>query len=56
MVRTASVTQVREKINTSAIAKWQRYEEELIPLVDALGGWKWIEEWSAKDDTFAKAQ
>lgn len=53
VVRTASVMQVRAKINTGAIAKWQRFESELMPLADALGGWEWIEKWSAKDKTFA---
>lgn len=53
VVRTASVTQVRAKINTGAIAKWQRFESELTPLVDALGGWDWIEKWAATDKAFA---
>ncbi len=53
LVRTASVTQVRAKINTGAIAKWERFNNEISPLMDALGGWEWIEKWTAKDKTFA---
>ncbi|WP_299554647.1 tetratricopeptide repeat-containing sulfotransferase family protein [uncultured Tateyamaria sp.] len=56
VVRTASVTQVRAKINTGAIAKWQRFESEISPLVDALGGWEWIRKWTATDKTFAVDQ
>ncbi|WP_299848042.1 sulfotransferase family protein [uncultured Roseovarius sp.] len=55
IVRTASVMQVRAPINTAALAKWKRYETELAPLVDALGGWNWIENWQAADAACAKA-
>ena len=49
MVRTASVTQVRAPITRSAIGKWTRYEKELQPLVKALGGPDWIDDWEGAD-------
>lgn len=48
-VRTASVSQVRAPINTGALAKWQRYEAALEPLIEALGGWDWIKDWETAD-------
>lgn len=49
VVSTASIMQVREKINTGALGKWKRYEKELQPLIGAIGGAEWIEEWQAWD-------
>lgn len=37
-VRTASVSQVRQPIYSSSVAKWRRYERHLQPLLEALGG------------------
>lgn len=48
-VNTASLVQIREGINTKGLGKWNRYESELAPLVDALGGWDWIREWEQRD-------
>lgn len=48
-IRTASVEQAREKINTRALGKWQPYEQQLQPLVDALGGPEWIQAWQTQD-------
>ncbi len=36
-VRTASVTQVRQKIYTSSVGRWKRYAPHLAPLLSALG-------------------
>jgi hypothetical protein len=36
-VRTASATQVRQPIYTSAVGRWRVYEEQLGPLLNALG-------------------
>ena len=36
-IRTASVTQVRQPIYTSSVARWRKYEAHLTPLLDALG-------------------
>jgi len=36
-VRTASVTQVRQPIYRSSIARWRRYEKHLAPLIEAIG-------------------
>jgi tetratricopeptide (TPR) repeat protein len=36
-VRTASITQVRKPIYQSSVDKWKRYEDQLGPLLDALG-------------------
>ena len=52
-VRTASFLQVREKINTNALGKWKPYEAELEPLVQALGGQEWIDDWQRRDDALA---
>lgn len=48
-VRTASVLQVRERINTRGLDKWRAYEAQLAPLVAALGGAEQIAEWEAAD-------
>ncbi len=37
LVRTASVTQVRQPIYTRSLARWRRYEHALAPLLDILG-------------------
>ncbi|WP_366662814.1 sulfotransferase [Leisingera sp. JC11] len=49
MVRTASLMQVRQAINTRGLGKWRRYEEHLQPLIDALGGEEWIRQWEQWD-------
>ncbi|HEY0665701.1 MAG TPA: sulfotransferase, partial [Gallionella sp.] len=36
-IRTASVTQVRQRIYTSSVERWRHYEKFLGPLLDALG-------------------
>lgn len=36
-IRTASVTQVRQPIYTSSVARWRNYEKYLGPLLDGLG-------------------
>lgn len=36
LVRTASVTQVREPVHTRAVARWKHYERELQPLITRL--------------------
>jgi tetratricopeptide (TPR) repeat protein len=36
-IHTASVTQVRQPIYTSSVARWKSYEKFLEPLIDALG-------------------
>ena len=43
IVNTASASQVKKPINTSAVARWKKYVDQLEPLVIALGGWDWIE-------------
>lgn len=48
-VHTASMLQVREKINRKGLGKWRDYAEPLEPLVKALGGWSAIEQWEADD-------
>ncbi|MEQ6250580.1 sulfotransferase [Sulfitobacter sp. HNIBRBA3233] len=52
-VNTASFLQVRSAINDDGLGKWHRFEAELAPLVQALGGQKWIEDWAAKDTAAA---
>lgn len=53
-VRTASLMQVREKINTGALGKWRRYETQLEPLMDALGGRAWLAQWQQWDQQAAE--
>ena len=36
-VRTASIMQVRQAINTGSVERWRRYEHQLQPLIDILG-------------------
>lgn len=37
-VYTASAGQVSKPVNTGSFGKWRRYEQELAPLIDAMGG------------------
>ena len=37
LVRTASITQVRQPIYSSSVQSWRHYEKFLAPLLDALG-------------------
>ncbi len=46
--RTASLYQVRERINLSGLGKWQAYAPQLAPLRDALGP-DWIAQWEESD-------
>ncbi|CUH88821.1 putative PEP-CTERM system TPR-repeat lipoprotein [Phaeobacter sp. CECT 5382] len=49
LVKTASLTQVRQGINRSGLDKWKPFEAQLAPLIEALGGWDWIKAWEAQD-------
>lgn len=51
--RTASLTQVRKGINIDGLGKWQRYEPQLAPMIDALGGGDWIDQWDTFDQSSA---
>ncbi len=48
-VTTASMEQVREKVNTKGLGKWTRYEAQLEPFIEALGGRAWLDEWTTLD-------
>ena len=48
MIATASRWQARQKINTASVEKWRRYEAHLDPLIDALGGMAWIDDFEAR--------
>jgi hypothetical protein len=48
MIATASRWQARQKINTASVEKWRRYEAHLAPLIDALGGMAWIDDFEAR--------
>lgn len=52
-VRTASTLQVRKEINTKGLGKWKTYEKQLQPLIDALGGQDWLEQWHSLDEAAA---
>ncbi|KIC14295.1 tetratricopeptide repeat-containing sulfotransferase family protein [Leisingera sp. ANG-Vp] len=49
IVNTASVNQVREKINTKGLEKWKPFEKQLQPMAEALGGQEWISKWQEWD-------
>ncbi|EDZ47611.1 tetratricopeptide repeat domain protein [Rhodobacterales bacterium Y4I] len=53
-VRTASLMQVRDRINTAGLEKWRRYEAQLEPLKEALGGQAWIDQWQQWDRNAAE--
>ncbi|UWQ34874.1 sulfotransferase [Leisingera sp. M527] len=53
VVNTASLLQVREKINIKGLNKWKPFEKQLQPLVEALGGQEWIENWERWDKNAA---
>lgn len=55
-IRTASTLQVRKGINTKGLGKWKTYENQLQPLVDALGGQDWLDQWQVLDETAAGCQ
>ncbi|MCB4454325.1 sulfotransferase [Leisingera sp. McT4-56] len=50
-VITASLVQVRQKINTGALDKWKAYAAELEPLKETLDGDEWLREWEDWDNT-----
>ena len=51
--RTASMLQVRRPINKDALGKSQEFEQQLAPLIDALGGQRWLDDWQTFDDKIA---
>lgn len=53
-VRTASVMQVREAINSKGLDKWQRYAPQLAPMIAALEQ-DWLDQWAARDADWAVA-
>lgn len=53
-IRTASVHQVRESINTRALDKWKAYKDQLQPLLVALGGQEWVHHWQDLDSAAAE--
>jgi len=55
IVRTASLNQVREAINRKGLDRWKPYQDQLSPLVGALGGWDWIQAWEEADAALAMA-
>ncbi len=40
LVKTASVSQVRQPIYTSSVERWRHYEKYLGPLLKGLGPWR----------------
>jgi tetratricopeptide (TPR) repeat protein len=42
-VLTASQWQVRQPINRGSVARWRRYEQWLGPMIEAMGGFAWID-------------
>jgi len=43
LVKTASVAQVREPVTDRSVGRWHRFEADLQPMIDAMGGMAWIE-------------
>ncbi len=48
--RTASMLQVRKPINVEALGKSRSFEQHLSPLIAAIGGQSWLDEWEAFDE------
>lgn len=46
---TAALMQAQQEPPVSEIGFWKPYEEQLAPLIDALGGWDWIRAWEMRD-------
>lgn len=42
LVKTASVVQARQPINTRSVGQWRKVEEQLRPMITAMGGMEWI--------------
>jgi hypothetical protein len=42
-VLTASQWQVRQPIYTGSVSRWKRYEPWLGPMIEAMGGFEWID-------------
>ncbi|ATG36524.1 putative PEP-CTERM system TPR-repeat lipoprotein [Phaeobacter piscinae] len=49
LIQTASINQIRKGLSRSGLDKWRPYERELAPLIEALGGWDWINDWQTRD-------
>jgi hypothetical protein len=47
-VRTASQWQVRQPIYQTSVARWKRYEPWLGPMIEAMGGFDWIDAQTAE--------
>lgn len=43
LIKTASVVQAREPINARSVGRWREVEEQLAPMIAAMGGMDWIE-------------
>lgn len=49
LITTASLLQPPQENAPSGLGIWRRFETQLMPLVEALGGWDWIHAWEARD-------
>lgn len=50
-IKTASVAQARGAVSTGSVGRWRRFESRLQPLIEALGGMDWIDDyWSSAAD------
>lgn len=49
IIRTASLSQVREGINKKGLGTWKPYAVNVQPLIEALGGMEAVEAWEAED-------
>ncbi|MBN33862.1 MAG: hypothetical protein CMM46_03630 [Rhodospirillaceae bacterium] len=43
LIKTASVTQVCRPISDRSVGRWKRCEDELAPMIEAMGGMDWIQ-------------
>ncbi|TLP64357.1 tetratricopeptide repeat protein [Parasedimentitalea maritima] len=55
VVRTASSLQIRKGINSKGLGKWKTYEDQLQPLLTALGGEEWLSHWQTIDEAAASS-
>ena len=42
-IKTASVAQARAGVKTQSVGRWRNHQDELAPLIDAMGGASWVE-------------
>ncbi|MDO8359210.1 MAG: sulfotransferase [Devosia sp.] len=55
-VKTASQWQVRQPINSGSVGRWKRYEPWLGPMIEAMGGFAWVDRYVAESSEGAESR